>query len=400
VAPYRFFMPTSLTSRFAMLALISSSLSACALDIESQPEDGREFVAGDDGDIEGAGTADGTTEDNGADDDGFGAQPPAGTNPGDPGVETGDGDSEPEPPATDPPEAPADPADPANPSDPGVPVANSSGQVCYPGANNDGTACISLVSYSSSWSGYGYPSHSSSHYQRAKRFVDLTTADASMKLAPNFTLGELMQAWKGPYGVYQTHVVKKLQEIRNVTGGALYVNSGYRSPKYNKSVGGATYSRHMFGDAVDMRSGAVSLNSLKSRCQALGADYVGMYTNHIHCDWRYHAKDPAFYSSTQAAIIGGGEFDDHDHDHSSLPIHDGELLDYDGVLYADVTGFDEGEPYREWVAFDANGAEIEVYVGESYEAPVGAETVLVEIGGQVTLFSDVDAGGRMVVTSE
>ncbi|NJO96430.1 MAG: hypothetical protein HC775_06900 [Hyellaceae cyanobacterium CSU_1_1] len=34
----------------------------------------------------------------------------------------------------------------------------------------------------------------------------------------------------------------------------IYINSWYRPPSINKSVGGKQYSRHQFGDAVDLRS--------------------------------------------------------------------------------------------------------------------------------------------------
>jgi hypothetical protein len=253
----------------------------------------------------------------------------------------------------------------------------TSPEVCYPGPNEDYSVCLDLVAKSSSWSGYDYPSHSSASYQPPQMFVDLSAADPDQKLAPNFKLDEFMQEWKGRYAMYQPHLVEKLQTIRDQTGGALNVNSGFRNVTYNDSVGGATYSRHMYGDAVDMASSVVSLSSLRTRCQNLGADYVGMYTSHVHCDWRYsNEKDPAF---TGNMYFQGGD------DHDALPVHTAEMVYSGNLLYADATGFEEGEPLREWVAFDENGVEMERYIGETYEPPFGAQRVIVEVGGQVTL---------------
>jgi hypothetical protein len=204
-------------------------------------------------------------------------------------------------------------------------------------------------------------------------------ADPALKLAPNFKLDELMQEYKGRYGMYQPHVVEKLQTIRTQTGGALNLNSGYRSVGYNASVGGATYSRHMWGDAIDMASSVVSLSSLRTRCQNLGADYVELYTSHVHCDWRNSTeKDPAYQG---AMYFHAGD----DHDHAAVPVHTAEMIFSGTELYADATGFDEGEPLREWVAFDENGVEIERVFAETYEPAFGARSVIVEIGGQLTL---------------
>jgi hypothetical protein len=253
--------------------------------------------------------------------------------------------------------------------------SNSSTDVCFPGEKMDNSVCLPTVAHSSSWgSAYAYPSHSSPSYMAPMRFIDLQAVDQTQKLAPNFRLDELMQEWKGRHALYQPHMVEKLQTIRNQTG-PLTINSGYRSVGYNASVGGATYSRHMWGDAADM-AGSVSLNTLKSKCQALGADYIGMYSSHVHCDWRNHAKNPALFGLMNVA--------NHQHE-ENMPVHEGDLTWHDGALYATATGFDEGEPLREWTALDGDGIEIERAVGELYEPPQEAHTIIVEVGGHMVM---------------
>src|SRR5690606_36979728 len=77
------------------------------------------------------------------------------------------------------------------------------------------------------------------------------------------------------------------QAVRSQLGVPLIVNSGYRNPAYNASVGGATLSRHMYGDAADVTAqGAVSLQAIINACVAHGADFTQLYTSHVHCDWR------------------------------------------------------------------------------------------------------------------
>lgn len=180
-----------------------------------------------------------------------------------------------------------------------APEPETVGEVCYPGADSAGDTCVPVVAWDPAWgSDYEYPEplDGSAAYSKPARFVDLSAVDPALALAPNFVLDEFMQEWKGRYGVYQPHVVETLQAMRSDSGGALYVNSGYRSPGYNASLeGSATWSRHMYGDAVDMYSATLSLSELGDLCESYGADYVGMYSSHVHCDWRYSPLEPAFY---------------------------------------------------------------------------------------------------------
>lgn len=266
---------------------------------------------------------------------------------------------------------------------PGDPLPDTIvGTVCYPGPTGASDACVPLVDWSSSWgSAYAYPSHSSNQYRKPLRFVDLGAADSNLGIAKNFILGEVLQEWKGRYGVFQPHVVDKLQQIRNTSGGAIHINSGYRSPGYNRSVDGATYSRHMFGDAVDMRSSVMSLSGIRSICQQLNAGYIGMYSTFVHCDWRNHALDAKFFSSGTVSLGGADEIE------SIMPVHTAELvLADDAVAWtAPATGFDEGEPLRTWTAYDSAGNELQTVDAAEYEPPADAVRIHVEIGGNVEL---------------
>lgn len=85
-------------------------------------------------------------------------------------------------------------------------------------------------------------------------------------LSKNFTLEELVKsetARRKKIDNTPTNEVKEcltklakelLQPIREAYGKPIIVSSGYRSPKLNKVLGGATNSDHKFGCAVDFHS--------------------------------------------------------------------------------------------------------------------------------------------------
>lgn len=250
-------------------------------------------------------------------------------------------------------------------------------EVCYMGPDRTDDVCIPLVEWSASWGeDYEYPDpyEGSEQYAAPVRYIDLDLADPDQSLAPNFVLSELMQARKGRFGVFQPGALEHLQNIRDNIGAPLVVNSGYRNVSYNAGVGGATYSRHMYGDAADIDSSAVTLEELGEICELEGADYVGYYDAHIHCDWRDDPLEPAFYDATRAARTSAPK-----PEHSAVLQWDGE------VFTAPGQGWDEGEPLRRWVAYDAAGKVLLRASGATFAPPEGATRVEVEVGRVVRL---------------
>lgn len=85
-----------------------------------------------------------------------------------------------------------------------------------------------------------------------------------------------------------------LELIRARWGGPLIVISGWRSPQYNRRVGGAKASRHVVGDAADIRPGEISrvssLAELVARMLKNGElpqiGGFGIYPTWIHVDCR------------------------------------------------------------------------------------------------------------------
>ena len=87
-------------------------------------------------------------------------------------------------------------------------------------------------------------------------------------------------------------VAEQLQILRDNVGVPITINSGYRSPTYNKKVGGATKSQHLLGKACDitikdMRAIDVYklvINLINDGKLVIGG--VGMYKNFTHLDIR------------------------------------------------------------------------------------------------------------------
>lgn len=80
-----------------------------------------------------------------------------------------------------------------------------------------------------------------------------------------------------------------LEEIRDHFGGKpVNINSGYRCPAHNASVGGASGSRHMEGDATDIWIEGVSPSLVYDyACEIIGGcGGVGKYDTFTHIDVR------------------------------------------------------------------------------------------------------------------
>jgi hypothetical protein len=241
-------------------------------------------------------------------------------------------------------------------------------EACYLGPDRDDTACLPTVEWSEEWGGaYDYPAPYGGDplYEAPVRYLDLEELDPAAALAPNFVLSEFASAAKGRFGVVQVHLVDHMQEVRDRIGGPLRVNSGYRNVDYNAGVGGATYSRHQYGDAVDIASDAADLEELADHCASLGAGYVDVYATHVHCDWRSSPLDPAFY-----------------------PVAEASLASTEDGLFIDVPENGEGAPLPRWALESADGTVLARGLGPAVPETAGAVRLIVRTSplGPVRIF--------------
>jgi len=259
-------------------------------------------------------------------------------------------------------------------------------EVCYPGEAGAYDVCAELTPAGTQGSAYDYPTSTSANYAAPTHLLELSRIPGDTMVAANFSRDELAQEWKGTFGVVQVHAVERLQDLRDQLG-ALVVTSGYRNPDYNASVGGATFSRHMYGDAFDLQPLSTSLSALGDACEDHGAGFVSVYTSHVHCDWRDDTQEPAFFGplAPLPSLPGG------DGGGAGLAMpHRAELVEgRHGELLAPAEGFDCGEPLREWVAYDAAGAVVGEATGAAYTPPADAVEVQVTVGRVVTVRRDL-----------
>ncbi len=81
-----------------------------------------------------------------------------------------------------------------------------------------------------------------------------------------------------------------LDPLREKYGKPIKVNSGYRCPKHNLAVGGATQSQHMKGEAADiapMDGDASELEKLVEIIKQNGKwDQMIVYPTFVHVSWK------------------------------------------------------------------------------------------------------------------
>lgn len=111
--------------------------------------------------------------------------------------------------------------------------------------------------------------------------------DGTKQLSTNFKVREFKCKDGSDVIFVADELVKVLQQIRDHFGKAITINSAYRTPAYNKKVGGATYSQHLYGTAADIVvSGISPLEVFKYADSILKAGGVGKYSTFTHVDVR------------------------------------------------------------------------------------------------------------------
>jgi uncharacterized protein YcbK (DUF882 family) len=87
-------------------------------------------------------------------------------------------------------------------------------------------------------------------------------------------------------------LIDNLNVLRQELGSPLFVNSGYRSPEHNKSIGGSINSQHLTGKAADIRSNEYTPKQIKKKIEELikvgrmKQGGLGLYSTFCHYDIR------------------------------------------------------------------------------------------------------------------
>ena len=123
-----------------------------------------------------------------------------------------------------------------------------------------------------------------------------TLKEKAMKLEENFSLSEFRckDGTEVPEDLMDNVriLAKNLQVLRDHVGKPIVIISGYRSPKYNRRIGGARKSQHMLAKAADIKIRGMSPKEVKATIVKLIKEGkmqpggIGLYTTFTHYDIR------------------------------------------------------------------------------------------------------------------
>lgn len=99
------------------------------------------------------------------------------------------------------------------------------------------------------------------NYRSPKGFIEVNQSNKDLYISPHFQLYQFLckqdSDWP-KYVVVQSKMIRKLELIRErldesgIQANTLFLMSAYRTPFYNKAIGNVKYSRHIYGDAIDI----------------------------------------------------------------------------------------------------------------------------------------------------
>lgn len=120
-------------------------------------------------------------------------------------------------------------------------------------------------------------------------------ADGNKQISANFKVREFRCKDGSDRILIDAGFVRdKLQAIRNYFGAPVIINSAYRTPEYNKKVGGASKSYHMSGQAFDIVVKGHTPQEVAQCAQNLSISGIIHYNTFVHVDNRpvkYWARD-------------------------------------------------------------------------------------------------------------
>ena len=147
---------------------------------------------------------------------------------------------------------------------------------------------------------------------------EIIQLNSGAKLSPHFTLGEMTKSSSHPevYNIPSHEAIANLKRVctwlevlreraaspdpSKGRGEPIIINSGYRSPQFNRKIGGAANSNHLTGCAADIRTSgmeqaicyaAILINYAKESQQEF--DELLIERNRYGAVWLHFAVRPA-----------------------------------------------------------------------------------------------------------
>lgn len=121
-----------------------------------------------------------------------------------------------------------------------------------------------------------------------------------MKLTENFNLSEFVCRDGNGVPLELLANVKilaeQLQVLRDELQTQISITSGYRTPAYNRKIGGAKYSQHCLAKAADIKVSGHTPTQVKETIERLIKEGrmlqggIGLYPTWVHYDTDYDGK--------------------------------------------------------------------------------------------------------------
>ena len=108
----------------------------------------------------------------------------------------------------------------------------------------------------------------------------------NIQLSKNFKLKEFQCKDGSNQVVLDSQLLNKLQELRDLLNKPIIINSAYRNKEYNKKVGGAANSQHLFGRAVDIKVNGMDPHEVARVAEVIRFGGIGIYPSFVHLDTR------------------------------------------------------------------------------------------------------------------
>ena len=116
--------------------------------------------------------------------------------------------------------------------------------------------------------------------------------DANEKVGKHFKVREFACKDGSQVVFIDDYLVSVLDVLRNKVEKPVYINSGYRTPEWNKKCNGAKYSYHMRGMAADIRVEGMTAKQVANKLNEIIPDECGIivYESWVHFDVRSGKK--------------------------------------------------------------------------------------------------------------
>lgn len=116
----------------------------------------------------------------------------------------------------------------------------------------------------------------------------LVDTDGNEKVGKYFKVKEFACKDGSPVVFIDSYLVNILDILRAKIGKPVIITSGYRTPARNREVGGAKYSYHMRGRAVDIRVNGTNAKEIANELNKIVPDECGIivYNGWVHIDTR------------------------------------------------------------------------------------------------------------------